>query len=424
MVATMYDLIPLDVPDGFADPVFMIAAGLNQRGDITATVQSIYSDFNSYEYGFRITDTSVENLGAYGFPLAQNNVGDLVYYNFGPLWRAANGVVTPLTPKLGGNTLGPAALSDDGLLVGLMSTIPLTEPELWPEDLGTLPWGAFAYDLYADAWIVSPDEWVEAFGDRAPVAVNNSRDILLNEWRGDPNLPGRAAVFRVGTLIPLGEELVGTAINDARQVVGYRRSPLGDEAFLCNTADGVPELQFLGSLPSFPSSRARAINNRGEIVGTSGSHCFYRSPEGPMQDLGGLLNGGSGAWTSWHPVAINDKGNILTTACDGTTIRACLLRQHADILFDATQYIGRLYSLVWGSAGVWFGPGTKPTPIDPPPDWLDADKRDMVLGVLLSELGASLGDEETRRLMDAAALRLARAGLERWTARDRIQTAS
>jgi hypothetical protein len=418
----MYDLIPIDVPDGFDDPVFMWASGLNQRGDVTATVQSIYSGFKSNEYGFRITDTSVENLGELGIPLAQNNVGDLVYYLFGPLWRAANGVITPLPPKLGCNTLWNAALSDDGLLVGNMGTIVVSGP--WPEDPSTLPWGLFAYDLYADAWIVSPDEGVEAFGDRAPVAVNNSRDILLNEWRGDPNLPGRAAVFRGGTLIPLGEELVGTAINDMGQVVGYRPSPLGREAFLCNTAEGAPEIQFLGSLPSFPSSQASAINNRGEIVGTSGSHGFYRSPEGLMQDLGGLLNGGSGAWISCLPVAINDKGNILTTLFDGTTIRACLLRQHADIVFDATQYIGRLYSLIWGSAGVWFGPGTKPTPIDPPPGWLDADKRDMVLGVLLSELGARLGDEETRRLLDAAALRLARAGLERWMASDRVGTAS
>lgn len=90
-------------------------------------------------------------------------------------------------------------------------------------------------------------------------------------------------------------------INASGQIVGYSRDGSGNlHAFLVEPGG---TMQNLGTLPGSTSSQALAINNNGQIVGTS-NHAFLKNPGQPMQDLGTL--GGDAAASS-----INDIGQIV-----------------------------------------------------------------------------------------------------------------
>ena len=62
-------------------------------------------------------------------------------------------------------------------------------------------------------------------------------------------------------------------------------------------------------LPGQGFSSAFAINNRGQVIGWSGSIAFIWSPEEGMRNLNDLVPAGSG-WQLVLPTAINDRGQI------------------------------------------------------------------------------------------------------------------
>jgi probable HAF family extracellular repeat protein len=91
-----------------------------------------------------------------------------------------------------------------------------------------------------------------------------------------------------------------TAINDSNVVVGTASGPGGDRAFSWTSSGGFVILPTLGG-----GSAAEDINNRGTIVGTSGtttgeSHPFAFFPATGIQDLGDM--GGGNTWA----LAVND----------------------------------------------------------------------------------------------------------------------
>jgi len=153
------------------------------------------------------------------------------------------------------------------------------------------------------------------------IAINSDGNVAgySEAWAPLPGNPKdkiivkHAFLFREGRGLALpaeGEESSAAAINDHDQVVGSIGNDRSPEAVLWDKG----KLIRLGRLPDETKSAAVAINNRGEIVGTSGhalSSVDVRGfvwENGRMADLGDL----GGARVS--PKSINDKGQVVGSA--------------------------------------------------------------------------------------------------------------
>jgi probable HAF family extracellular repeat protein len=116
--------------------------------------------------------------------------------------------------------------------------------------------------------------------------------------------------------LPGGRDFsVARGINDAGHVVGWSGAATGDRAFRWSAAGG---LRDLGDLPGGADfSQAFGINNAGQVVGSSGAvagtRAFRWTPGGGMQNLG-VLPGEFG--NSSAASAINNRGNVVGSSRD------------------------------------------------------------------------------------------------------------
>jgi probable HAF family extracellular repeat protein len=186
-----------------------------------------------------------------------------------------------------------------------------------------LPTGNYAAFLFSNGTM---DDIGSLGGGYARATGINDTDQVV----GFSNLPGSFTQHAflwdsvhgmrdLGTLG--GDTSSANAINASGQVVGFS-SPTGssqEHAFLWDSVHG---MQDLGTLPGYEESYARAVSDRGQVVGESlyqngrifFCHAFLYG-HGTMTDLNDLLPPGSG-WTLSSAYAINNAGQVVGT---GTT---------------------------------------------------------------------------------------------------------
>lgn len=369
--------------------------------------------------------TNPPSYGAGASPIAEgiNDSGDIVISgNFdGFLYR--DGALMP-TPAMKQQFLSvfPKDINNHGLITG-MAAGPSMHADHWP---------AFIYDSKADTppvLIHNPaGGWFEG------LAINNHGQVVCRT-HSDPN--DRVYLYSNGELTDLFSALTVNDLNDAGQIVGTRKFNGSGQrtAFLCDTSSGTPQLHDLGALTSLghQASDAWGINAKGDVVGESRQHEGYLSPpraflrraNGQMQDLNSLLIPKNSGWTLSVAFAINDRGQIAGHGSYNGQTRGFLLTPlrvspvpDVDLTYHHDNMLSRIYALVAGSAGVWFGPGTRPVPIDPEGrlwEQLPSDKRDIILGVVMTEIAGGMHDRRSGEDLERAALQAMRRALDRMT---------
>jgi probable HAF family extracellular repeat protein len=228
------------------------------------------------------------------------------------LWQ--NGVIRDLG-TLGGPDAAASFVNDRGQVAGFSYTdsnvnpstgMPTIHPFLWENgkmtDLGTLG-GTVAGPLFGftTGYFNNHGELVGASNLAGDVTQH---PFLWTESEGMKDLGTLGGTFGYANWI-----------NDAREVVGIANT-VGDQflhAFLWK--DGV--MTDLETVGSDPSSEAKSINSRGQVVGASFDlstanvdlHGFLWEDGGPIVDLNTLVPPGSGV-TVTNAFDINDRGEI------------------------------------------------------------------------------------------------------------------
>lgn len=293
---------------------------------------------------------SITNLGALGMTDARglNNGGEVVGGGANGHARLySNGVMLDLGP----NTSTAVAINNAGQVVGRFSSGganarvfmynggALTDlgspgPGIQPAAInnnGEVVGSFSGYGYGPAAVLYTGGGWTNILGPgfsyhSYAYSINSSRQTLIRVVHPTTGVEGRY-LHSDGVLTGLG---YATALNESGQVVGSS----GGRAFLYSggvTSD-------LGTLGG-NNSTAYGINNNGQIVGVSttsnGTTRAFIYSEGTMRDLGSAsdlmitrlewdttpgalkfiytnsITPVGGAASAWHPIAINDQGQIL-----------------------------------------------------------------------------------------------------------------
>ena len=199
------------------------------------------------------------------------------------------------------------------LLLGLLMVLPglAYAAPIFPSytviDLGTLPGGneSLAYGINNAGQVVG-DSTV------TPVGVVTTHGFLCTVDKD-----GKATMTDIGTLG--GRHSRARSINNLGQIAGTSEpTPYVDHAFRYTIGeDGQGHMEDLGALPGANASYGYAINNLGQVVGTSmvlasgiwPYHAFRYSGAGPMVDLGTV-----GAYAQTEAYGINDNGWVVGLA--------------------------------------------------------------------------------------------------------------
>lgn len=293
------------------------ATALNNKGQITG-----------------ISDTSVEKP-------------DTTYVMHVFVWQ--NGKIRPLGPREGQN-YAPSSLNDKGQVAGVYHDTThgtfraFTYQNGKVRLLPALPHKGKGFSFSAARGLGLKGQVVGSSDNRAclwnggrlmpltvPVGFGRSEAFGINSMgllvgTGDTRIgfsvQSHALLWQGGKPRDLGvlpgfRESTARGINNSGQVVGWSSSTQsGPQRFLFRYHAFVWQkghLRDLGTVPRLENSRAVALNDRGEIVGTSNSKreqhaILWRG--GKAYDLNALIPPGTG-WVLRDAIAINNRGWII-----------------------------------------------------------------------------------------------------------------
>jgi probable HAF family extracellular repeat protein len=324
----------------FDPPVsaFTTAMGINPRGDIVGR----YRDAAGINHGFILSAgqfTSIDFPGAsYTGATAINTTDDVlgryqiagVFHGFILSRRVrhnAHYTVTDLG-TLGGSASIAFGINNAGEVAGGANVVGENQhPFLWRaggmSDLGTLggPNGNAAGPNGNDGV--------------APLVETSNKDPLNEDFCGfDTNLICLGANLQAGALTPLftlgGNNAQALALNSRGQLVGVAETAIQDptcpspqvlqfEAVLWGPKAG--EIQMLGPLPGDTVGFALGLNDRGQVVGSSGSCAdthvsgFEIGPHAVLWDHGSPVHLGTlGGKTAAAGAAVNNRDEVAGAA--------------------------------------------------------------------------------------------------------------
>ena len=218
-------------------------------------------------------------------------------------------------------------------------------------------------------------------------------------------------------MMDLGPATAANDLNDAGQVVGARDVNGLRTAFLCETSSGTPQFEDIHSM------EVNGINNNGDIVGSGQGGALVRLSGGGVQNLNSFIPNNSG-WMLDSATRINDNGQIVGLGRHNGSEQSYLLTPGStpNFNFDRDQVVSLVFwALAWGTAGVWFGPGTPVVPIYPPPPFQDLamrlspEKQEMLIGIVFSEFASLALEGRSRSELEKCALNMIRRALDQLT---------
>jgi probable HAF family extracellular repeat protein len=310
-----------------------LPAGMNNLGQVVGISNIAPADDADFR-GFLYDQTGMHDLNAVlgnpnAFPSGIGDGGQLegaLRIGYEPQRGQINhaflfdGALHDLGTLPGGSTSSAYLINARGHIAGAATIAGDRDPpqhaflydEAGMHDLGTLP----------------------GYSQSIPTAMNAS-DQIVGQAGPQYWSRSRAFLWKDGRMQDLGS-LGGTwsyaaGINDAGQVVGRAAALVyGSErqhAFLYDST-GMHDLGTIAGPSPWWESGAWGINNRGQVVGTSdtrdeGTHLFLYS-DGVMKDLYPLFLDHP-TWEIFHPVAINDPGQILVCGIIGGKEHAYLV---------------------------------------------------------------------------------------------------
>jgi probable HAF family extracellular repeat protein len=313
LAAPTYKVVDL----GRTFPGDSYATGINAKGQVIG----YWTDWSTYGYSFLYDHGTVTNLGklpgtSSSEPYSINSNGQIVGDSGQQAFFYSNGTMENLG-GLGGSRSAARCINTQGQVVGWSYTSGGAEHAyLYADgsmnDLGTLG-GSYSYAL----------------------GINDEGDVVGGAMPV-PQVNSHAFVYRNRTMTDLGtlngdplDASNARAINNAGQIVGSSQVLVGkakpNHAFLYSNG----AMTDLGVLPSYETSYALDLNLSGQVVGyaqlpkNGDCHAFVYEG-GVMTDLNTLIDPSSG-WTLQVAQGINDSGCIVGYGSSPNGISAFLL---------------------------------------------------------------------------------------------------